>query len=206
MSIAFGIALELLLLLVTTLAGKESGIKPFVRDLLQKISWSVFVCVGLAIGTTVTKALRGLVMGVLGLLAAPLAFTVAKAVHKSVAQALSIDTTAPPFDALTFAILKGLEFGLLGVFVGYWACKTNRPFRNHLLVGTVLGTIYCVMMTYRLSQAPNMQLPKLLGTGLNELIYPIGCALILYAADRVGSQLQNPAQIENKLNLISSSD
>src|SRR5688572_8766665 len=57
MSIAFGIALELLLLLVTTLAGKESGIKPFVRDLLQKISWSVFVCVGLAIGTTVTKAM-----------------------------------------------------------------------------------------------------------------------------------------------------
>jgi len=42
-------------------------------DLVKNVSWSVFVCVGLAVGTAVTQS-RVPVMGFLGLISAPLAF------------------------------------------------------------------------------------------------------------------------------------
>ena len=54
LSILLGLTLEVLLLVLhafTETAGHTP--KPFVADLAQKVSWSLFVCVGLALGTTV---------------------------------------------------------------------------------------------------------------------------------------------------------
>ena len=64
--------MEVLLLLVSTF-GDGFGLRPFVADLVKNVSWSVFVCVGLAVGTAVTQS-RVPVMGFLGLISAPLAF------------------------------------------------------------------------------------------------------------------------------------
>ena len=67
LAIALGLLMEGILLVLGGTLGEALGLKPLVADLVKNITWSVFVCVGLAIGTAVVKA-RVPVMGVLGLL------------------------------------------------------------------------------------------------------------------------------------------
>ncbi len=67
LAIALGLLMEVILLVLGGALGEVFGLRPLVADLVRNITWSVFVCVGLAIGTAVVKA-RVPVMGLLGLL------------------------------------------------------------------------------------------------------------------------------------------
>ena len=87
LAILLGLAMEGLLLLGTGL-GDLLGVKPIVAGLVKNVSWSVFVCVGLAVGTTLSK-IRLPAMGLLGFLAAPLAFEVSRVLHKGTLEALA---------------------------------------------------------------------------------------------------------------------
>lgn len=69
-SILLGLGMELLLLLAAAGMGAVPGIKPIVADLVQKVSWSFIVCVGLAMGSGMTKN-QGVMTGVAGAIAAP---------------------------------------------------------------------------------------------------------------------------------------
>src|SRR5712692_6729574 len=84
-----GLTMEVILVVLAAGFGTLKGANPVLADLVQKVSWSVVVCVGLAVGTTAKKA-RGPLMGLAGLLAAPLAFMVARSLHKGAMQALAV--------------------------------------------------------------------------------------------------------------------
>lgn len=119
LAIALGIAMEGLLLLLGAELGKSLRLESIVADLIRKVSWSAFVCVGLAVGTAVTKA-RVPVMGLLGLLAAPSAFEVSRALHKGTLEAMSVtggggDVLSP----MLVGVIKGLEHGCLGLAVAW---------------------------------------------------------------------------------------
>src|SRR4051794_41036512 len=72
LAILLSFAMEALLLLTAAGFGIFPSLKPLAADLIRQVSWSTFVCVGLALGTAVSKA-RAPLMGLLGVLAAPLA-------------------------------------------------------------------------------------------------------------------------------------
>src|SRR3712207_5279392 len=86
LAILLGFAMEALLLLVTAGFGIFPGLKPVVAALISQVSWSTLVCAGLALGTAVSKA-RAPVMGLLGLLAAPLALGVSRSLHQGAVKA-----------------------------------------------------------------------------------------------------------------------
>src|SRR3712207_211849 len=65
LAIGLGFAMEGLLLLLGAGLDKSLEVGSIVADLIKNLSWSVFVCVGLAVGTAVAKA-RVPVMGLLG--------------------------------------------------------------------------------------------------------------------------------------------
>jgi hypothetical protein len=88
LAILLGLAMELLLVLASSFGGGLGGLGPFVADLVKHVSWSVFVCVGLAVGTAVVQA-RGPVMGFLGLISAPIAFEISRVLHKGALEALA---------------------------------------------------------------------------------------------------------------------
>ena len=98
LAIALGLLMEVILLVLGGALGEAFGLRPLVADLVRNISWSVFVCVGLAIGTAVVKA-RVPVMGLLGLLSAPLAFEASRVFHKGTLEALAVsgggETSSP---------------------------------------------------------------------------------------------------------------
>jgi hypothetical protein len=89
LAVILGLAMEVLLLVLGGAVGEALGLKPFVADLVRNVTWSVFVCAGLAVGTAVVKA-RAPVMGLLGLVSGPLAFEASRIFHKGTLEALAI--------------------------------------------------------------------------------------------------------------------
>ncbi|MDQ4127140.1 MAG: hypothetical protein M3151_04190 [Actinomycetota bacterium] len=69
------------------------GLSPLVAELVGGVSWSFIVCIGLAVGTTIPK-MRVPAMGILGFLAAPLAFEVSRVLHKGTLEAFAV-TSSP---------------------------------------------------------------------------------------------------------------
>jgi hypothetical protein len=71
LAVALGLAMEALLLLLAAGFGEVLGLKALVADLVRNVTWAAFVCVGLAVGTTLSK-IRVPAMG----------FEVSRSVHK----------------------------------------------------------------------------------------------------------------------------
>jgi hypothetical protein len=184
LSIGLGLLLEVVLLILAAYADAAGASpKPFVADLAQKISWGFIVCAGIAFGSTASKA-REATMGLLGLLSAPAGFAVARAVHKGVGAALGL---AGPASAGGFpfliAGLKALEYGLLGAAIG-WIGKKAWGLGAHVLTGALIGLTFGGVILWALAAASPGPDPlvTLLSRGVNELLFPVGCSLVLYAS------------------------
>ncbi len=193
MSILLGVALEILILVLAAYSNTAgTSPKPFIADLAQKVSWGFLVCVGLAFGGTASKAREG-VMGLLGLISAPLGFGVARSVHKGVLAALGIAGAGGGFPFLV-AALKALEYGVLGAAVGRLSKRkdgTGSPLSAYLLAGSAIGLTFGLGITAVLLQAAP-KAPTLvdgLAKGINEVVFPIGCSLVLYASGVLGKRL-----------------
>lgn len=194
LSIALGFLLEVLLLGLALFSDTLGDTpKPFLSDLVQKISWSFIVCVGLAFGTVASKTRRSGTMGVLGLISAPLGFSIARALHKGVNQALGGAGTGGAFPILIL-IVKSLEYGLLGAVLG-WLSKRSRtataPLALHIGTGAAIGLTFGVAIVALLARASASPptLVDLTAKGINEVLFPIGCSVVLYAAEVMGKRL-----------------
>ena len=58
LAILLGLALEGLLLVLGASFGHLLGLGSIVADLVRNVSWAVLACVGLAVGTTISKAAK----------------------------------------------------------------------------------------------------------------------------------------------------
>jgi hypothetical protein len=190
LAILLGLVMEFLLVLASSFGGDLGGLGPFVADLTKSVSWSVFVCVGLALGTAVVDA-RAPVMGFLGLLSAPLAFEISRVLHKGVLNALEVaggggDDLSPLFVAL----IRGLEYGCLGLGIGWVSRRSWGGAMAHLAVGLLVGLVfgsieiaYATGGTYQLSSA------DFLGAAINEILFPAGCSMVLFGATALGERV-----------------
>lgn len=159
-----------------------------VADLVQKISWSTFVCVGVAVGTAAGK-MRPQFMGLAGLIAAPVAFNISKVLHKSTSQALSLagPASAGGPSPVLLAFLKGLEYAVLGFVIGQLG-KKAAGLRAHVLAGFVIALVFGGTIVYLMATMATKPLPLagLVSKSVNELLFPIGCSIVLFAAQKLG--------------------
>ena len=192
LAILLGVAMEALLLLFAAGFGIFPGFKPLAADLVRQVSWSTIVCVGLALGTAVSKA-RAPLMGVLGLLAAPAAFTVSRSLHQGAVKTLEIagsGADAPP--VLLLAILKAVEYACLGMAIGWIGRRTWGGLSAHVATGLLVGLIFggtILALTYQMSPEPPAT-ATLVSRGANEILFPVGCSLVLFAATAMGNRAQ----------------
>jgi uncharacterized protein (DUF697 family) len=191
LSIGLGLALEVILLLLsafTDTAGASP--KPFISDLAQKVSWSFIVCVGLAFGTTASKAREG-VMGLLGLISAPVGFTAARAVHKAVKDALGVaGGAAAGVSPFLIGGLKGAEYAVFGALLA-WIGKRALGLGAHVGAGLAIGLTFglaIVAVTVQAAAGPPNPV-DLVAKGVNEVMFPVGCALVLYASGAMAKRL-----------------
>lgn len=184
LAILLGLTMEAVLVALAAGFGTLHNAKPILADLVNKVSWSTIVCVGLAVGTTAKKA-RGPLMGLAGLLAAPLAFMVARSLHKGAMQALEVAAAAGPGPSLlVIAALKGIQYGSFGLTLDWIAKKPWGGLSAHLgtglLVGVVFGGAILVLGIQAAPQTP--PLPALVSRAANEFLFPVGCAFVIYAS------------------------
>jgi hypothetical protein len=190
LAILLGFVMEALLLLFTAGFGIFPGLKPIAADLVRQVSWSTIVCVGLALGTAVSNA-RAPLMGILGFLAAPLAFTISRSLHQGAVKTLEIagsGVEAPP--VLLLAILKALEYAVLGVALGWIGRRVWGGAMAHLTTGLLVGLVFggtIVGLTYQMSPDPPTT-AVLVSLAANEILFPIGCSLVLFAATALGER------------------
>jgi len=182
-AIVLGLLLEGLQLAAAAAAGGATpGAGSILADTAQKVSWSYIVCVALACGTAATRG-GPPAIGLLGLLAAPVAFGVARALHKSVAQALSAAAAGGGPSPWLLAGVKAAEYAVFGYVV---TRLIRRPelrlpayVRTGLLIGATFGALLLAIMH---AHAPDgLPVPVLVARGVNELLFPVGCACVLWS-------------------------
>ena len=187
LSILLGLAIEVILLVIATGAGKLPGIQSIAADLTQKISWSMIICVGLAFGKAASKGQPSW-MALAGLVSAPIAFNVARTLHKSVSFALK---AAEPGAGAGFPFLiagvKGLEYAALGMLLGWVGKRANAGVSAYAGVGLLVGIVFGGLIVGLLAPA-EFDVIKALPQLINEVLFPLGCSLALFAADAIGKR------------------
>lgn len=127
-------------------------------------------------------------MGLAGLLAAPIGFTIARALHKSALAAL-VGTVGPAGGAptpITMAVLKALEYAWLGTALG-WLSKRAAGSGAYAGIGLITGFIFAGLVIWlSFTGAAEPPVASLVSKGINELLFPVGCSLVLFAADAAG--------------------
>jgi hypothetical protein len=175
MAIVLGVLMEVIVLLS---GGARNAL---VRDTLSKVAWSSIVCFGVAVGASASSKLRSsrsALMGLAGLIAAPAAFATARAVHK----AFTFSTGNAGGEALPvvllLAVMKAAEYGAFGMLVG-WLAGENFDRAWHYAVAGGLTGLYFGALIATVTVAGGVNGTPLL---LNEVLFPIGCALVLFAS------------------------
>jgi hypothetical protein len=184
-AIILGLVIETVLLVLAAGFGDIPGIKEIAVDLVQKISWSVIVCVGLAFGKAASKS-QPAWTGLSGLFAAPVTFSVAGTLHKSASYALHLPAGSGFIVLFLLALLKGLEYGTLGWLLARVGKKPGAGAGAYAGVGFVVGLVFGTVIVY--TSGSNRAVLAVLPEFINEVLYPIGCSLALFAADVLGKR------------------
>ena len=200
LAILLGLLLQLALLLVAAGFGKDISPRPVLAETFKTVSWSLLVCVGVALGRVAAKG-RLPLEGVTGLLAAPLALTAANAVQKGIAEAVdAAGVPAGPAPLWVLAI-KAAEYGCLGLALAWVGRRAWGSAFGHLAVGLLTGVVFGgVFLTVVVQSAPTpLPTPALLARGVNELLFPVGCALVVFIAEVLRTHLDPPAAEDRPL-------
>jgi hypothetical protein len=193
LAILLGMGMEILILLPQAGFGVLPGLESVFKDLAGKVTWSTLVCAGLAAGTVASSA-RAPVMGVFGFLVAPLAFHLSRALQQGVAKtveevAAGVSVGSQPL--LVLALLKAVEYGCLGVTIGWIGGRPWGGALAHAAVGLAVGIFFgsaIVGFTYWTAPEP-LTTADLFSRSINEVLFPIGCSLVLYTATALGQRV-----------------
>jgi hypothetical protein len=198
LAILLGVLLQLAVLLVAAGFGMGISPRPVLAETLRTVSWSLLVCVGVALGRVAAKG-RLPLEGVTGLLAAPLALTAANAVQKGVAEAVdAAGVPAGPAPLWVLAI-KAAEYGCLGLALEWVGRRAWGSALGHLAVGLMAGVVFggVFLAVVVQSAATPLSTSSLVARGVNELLFPVGCALVVFIAEVLRTHL-DPAAADDR--------
>ena len=184
-SILLGLLMEALLLVLRL--DKLPQLQPAAES-LGKVTWSLVVCLGLGIGKVLSEN-KPFWMGLAGLVSAPLAFTAAQAVQRTVSE-LTSSLAAAPITPVLIAVgaLRGVEYLILGAILAVLAQRESRP-AFYLAAGLAVGVVFGGILLL-LTPAAAGSIAALLGWAVNELLFPMGCAVVLYGAGVVSKAVR----------------
>lgn len=119
----------------------------------------------------------------------PLAFEVSRVFHKGTLEALGASGGGGgDLSPLLIALIKGLEYGCLGLAVGWVGLRPWGGLTAHVAVGSIFGGTI-VFLTLGLTPQPPAA--AILSRGVNELLFPVGCSVVLFSAGALGDRIAN---------------
>jgi hypothetical protein len=178
LALGLAVLLEFLAFTVDASLGQADSLAEFTLGLTKKVAWSLPLCAALAVVTQ-----RSSVMGITGMFAAPFASLFSSLIDSQLRELfLTVATDALSSETLAMAVFRGLEYGLLGALVGYLVSQQRNSLRNHSLLGLLVGIIFGSVIVYLQLQVPYNQPEEILLQNIGELIFPLGCSVILKVA------------------------
>ncbi|CCV16136.1 hypothetical protein [Mesorhizobium sp. STM 4661] len=194
LGIALGFAMEALILTVRFAAGSHPATTQVLIELAQGVTWSFFVCAGVSLGTAIAKV-RASIGGLIGAIAAPLAMGIAKGTQKVMVSALDASAKPVILSLPTLGVLRAIEYGLLGWILASLASKEKPRPQQFMLAGALIGAVFgggITVLTIETALAKDvaLALPQAITTAVNEIVFPIGCSLVVYIALQVSRNMK----------------
>lgn len=191
-SVLLGLVMEVLLLAAAIVMGRHPTMRAVVADAVQKVAWSTIVCLGLGIGTAAAKTVPPMA-GLSGLVAGPIGFVVARALHQGVSQALGValGSMSHP-SAVVLAILKGLQYGGLGHGLAWVGKRFGGSVVAYVSTGLLVGVVFGGITLFLMSP---LAAATLVVRGLNEVLFPVGCSLVVYSAQALNVREPAPPEL-----------
>jgi hypothetical protein len=184
-AILVGLAVQISLLVASVAFGRVPKLNPLVVDFAQRIAWSTIVCASISVALAASK-LPVSFMGVAGLLSASVAFKIARSVQKGVAAAIGVaPAVAKGPSPLVLGAIKGIEYGCLAAVIAWLVKRKERGAAAHAATGFTVGVFfgaialgYTYWTNFKLFSAADA-----VTRGLNEVLFPVGCSLVLFATE-----------------------
>lgn len=192
-SVAVGVALELLILGLVAMDKKLPESARAIAQVASKVSWSGVVCFGISCGLAATSS-RAAMMGFLGAVSGPVGFAIARSVHKGTLQAISNAPVVAAPDLLSpylLAGIKAVEYGLFGLWLGRITQDDSARWPRYLRAGFTIGIAFGALIVVLFRNAdPRMSAIALGAKGVNELVFPMGCAFVLFLTKRTSAAVR----------------
>jgi hypothetical protein len=191
MAVALGFGLEALIALGAFALGPGTSPSAFLVNVGQRVSWGTLVCVGLAFAKAFKPKDPGAAAWA-GMLSAPLAFTLARSAHKGLASAMGLSVAAAaPAVLVLLGTLKALEYGVLGAALARHDEREGASVGSYVRTGTWVGVLFggAALAALALLSPKPSSAADWFARGVNEVLFPIGCSLILFAASATGRRL-----------------
>jgi hypothetical protein len=182
LSILLGITVECAVLAIRLAAGSAPHLIQSFVEFAGSVSWSTVVCSGIALGTAAARQ-RDRVMGILGVVSAPFGWALAKGLQRGTQWMLGAPVDAVGLLVVQVGALKSVEYCLLGYFVGRMLQGRRSTLARHVYLGLAAGVVFgasIVAVTIAHSSEHHLAQGKLLGLVINEMLFPIGCSVVLY--------------------------
>jgi hypothetical protein len=185
LSIFVGLVIQLSLLAVSVAFGRFPKLNPLIVDFAQRIAWSTIVCASISVAMAASKLPVSL-KGISGVLSASVAFKIARSVQKGVGAALG---AAPAVvkgpSPLVLGIIKAVEYGCLAAILAWMVKRKHRGAKAHAAIGLTMGIFFgAIVLGY--TYWTNIKLftaADATSRGLNEIFFPVGCSLVLFATE-----------------------
>jgi hypothetical protein len=189
LSILLGVAVEGAVLLTRAALGMRANGVQAAAEFASSVTWSLIVCTGISLGSAAARH-RTRMMGLMGLLCAPLAWALAKGIQHGTLSMLDAPPEKLGVAVVQIGLIKTLEYTLLAVAVGALLKRPRATWFQYCLVGLGIGVVFGpTIVGVNLWHAPGHTLPsaRLLGLSVNEIVFPIGCVTVLHFINRLNS-------------------
>lgn len=194
MAIVLGLVIQALILAGKLASGGSFPGPSILADMAQGVTWSLIVCLGVGIGAMVMRASLTLA-GFIGFVAAPLGLGAAKGVQQGINQLIDTPQSAVSVALLVVAAIKAFEYGFLTYRLTGMVREQRGHLRPYLVLGLGTGAVFgglIVLVTWQFTRlaGSSLALPGLVGLGINELLFPAGCALVIFAIQYIGGHVR----------------
>jgi hypothetical protein len=190
LSVGLGLLIQILIFAARVLAGGPWPELAAVADVAQGVTWALLVCTGVGIGTSVMRA-RARIVGLMGALFAPIAVAAAKGSQRLVASALDLAEQQALMSLGAVSLLRAVEYAVLGFLVGTLAYRGDQRISRYVAAGAGVGLLLggCVVALNAWLAAglgAPFGAPQIAAGVVNEMLFPIGCALVIYGGQMAG--------------------
>lgn len=187
LSVVLGLAVQGAILVIK-LAGPARTTSPVV-EVASGITWSVLVCTGLAVGLSLTKR-RPLLTGAVAFCLAPAALAAARASQKVLAGWLDAADNEAVLALGTVSVLRAAEYALLGWLLARLVLRNQRTLPPYLGVGSLAGLTFGGAVTgltwwAARDDGSSLTAAALAATAVNEMVFPVGCAVVIFLGQAV---------------------